>query len=680
MENTEQNPLLQPSNLPNQAADFPRIKAEHYVPAIKKGIELARARVEKIKSMEASFKATIVGLEQSSQELDRISSIYFNLFSAEASEQHQALAGEMSALLSNYQSDVTLDDDLFAKVKEVYDKRSSLNLDMEDAKLLEETYTSFTRNGALLSPTDKETLRRIDQELSGLSPKFSENLLKAKNSYQLFIDSESDLTGLPESAIEAAKAAAEQKGQPDKWFFNLDYPSLLPFLTYNQNRELREQLWRANASVATSGEHDNRGLIKSIVELRDRRAKLLGAKNHAAFVLQKRMAEAPERVDQFLKELIPPSLSAAKKEIQTLREFAKDLDGLDQIMPWDLAYYREKLKQKTFQFEEEQLRPYFKLENVIDGVFLHAEKLYGLTFKPASGYPTYHPDVKVFEVFKKDSNDFVGVFYADFFPRETKRGGAWMTNYREQGLEGDDIKRPLVSIVCNFTKPTPSKPSLLTFQEVQTLFHEFGHSLHSLLSQCRYQSLSGTNVYWDFVELPSQIFENWTLEKQSLDLFAKHYETGAPIPSDLCDKLVKSSQFMAGYDSCRQLRFATLDMTYHTLQDFSKLDDIEAFEVESTKELSLLPHVDGTLFSTSFSHIFAGGYSAGYYSYKWAEVLDADAFEAFKENGLFDPKTASSFHDNILSQGGREHPMELYKRFRGREPDPQALLRRAGLV
>jgi peptidyl-dipeptidase Dcp len=473
--------------------------------------------------------------------------------------------------------------------------------------------------------------------------------------------------------------AAEAKGKKGQWLFTLQAPSLIPFLTYSSVRELREKIWRANSSKAFGGEFDNQEIIKKIVVLKGKRAQLLGFKNHAEYVLEERMAQNSETVFNFLKRLLDPSKVAAAKDLKEVQDYRMQLEGTSEIKPWDFAYYSEKLKEQKYAFNEEELRPYFKLENVIQGVFEHSRKLFGLVFKPTTNVPVYHPDVKTFEVFNEKDNSYIGLFYADFFPRETKKGGAWMTNYREQGLWGSEVKRPHVSIVCNFTKPTTTKPSLLTYDEVRTLFHEFGHALHGLLSQCKYKTLSGTNVYWDFVELPSQIMENWTEEQEGLDLFAKHYETGASIPAELVAKIKKASLFQSGWMSLRQVSFAWLDMTWYT-SDASKITDVDAFETAATEITRLLPKEPGTNQSCSFGHIFGGGYSAGYYSYKWAEVLDADAFEYFKEKGLYNPEVAAKFKNSILSRGGTAHPMDLYKEFRGREPDPNSLLRRSGLL
>lgn len=678
---TIQNPLLEKFVLKDQAVPFDLVKTDHFLPALETAIQWARTNIEAIKKnkSEPSFENTIVPLETCSEAVERVVGIYGNLESAHASEAHRALAKDIYPKYTAFSSDISLDEEIFQKVKVVYDKRNSLDLNKEQLKLIEKTYLSFSRNGALLDPEGKEKLRTMDQELSVLGPKFAENVLKATNSFEMLLDQKSDLEGLPEGAIEAAAHSAESKGHKGQWLFNLQMPSYLPFLTYAKNRALREKMWRAYNSKAFKDSFDNQENIKKIVTLRHQRAQLLGFKTHADFVLAERMAKDPVTVKDFLMKLLEPSKMAAQKDFDEVRAFAKETEGISDLQPWDFAYFSEKLKEQKYAFNEEDLRPYFKLENVVEGVFEHARRLYGLTFKETKEAPVYHPEVKAYEVFEEKTGKYISLFYTDFFPRETKKGGAWMTTFRDQGLLDGEVRRPHVSIVCNFTKPTPTKPSLLSYDEVRTLFHEFGHALHGMLSECTYRTLSGTNVYWDFVELPSQIMENWVGEKEGLDVFARHYETNAPIPAELVEKIKKSARFQAGWASLRQLQFGLLDMSWHS-QDPGKITDVDDFEVTATQTTRLIPKVPGTNNSCSFSHIFAGGYSAGYYSYKWAEVLDADAFEFFKEKGLFDSEVANKFKENVLSRGGTEHPMELYKKFRGREPDPQALLRRDGLI
>jgi peptidyl-dipeptidase Dcp len=678
---TTQNPLLEKFTLKDQAVPFTDIKDEHFLPALDEAIEIAKKNIDSIKKTksEPSFENTIIQLETSSELLERVMGIYSNLELANGNETLQALAKEIYPKATAFASDVSLDEVIFEKVRVVYDKRKSLDLTAEQNKLLEKTYLSFTRNGALLNEEGKQKLRAIDQELSVLGPQFSEHVLKATNAFEMSLDNKADLEGLPEGAIEAAAMAAEAKGQTGKWLFNLQIPSYLPFLTYAKNRSLREKMWRAYNSRAFNDAYDNQELIKKIVTLRHQRAQLLGFKSHADFVLAERMAKDTTTVKDFLMALLEPSKKAAKRDLEELTNFAKETDGLADVKPWDFSYYSEKLKEKKYAFNEEDLRPYFKLESVVAGVFEHARRLYGLKFKAVPELHGYHPDVKAYEVSDEDTGKYIGLLYTDFFPRPSKKGGAWMTSFRDQGLHQGEVERPHISIVCNFTQPTPTKPSLLSYDEVQTLFHEFGHALHGMLSEVTYRSLGGTNVYWDFVELPSQIMENWVGEKEGLDIFARHYETNEQIPAELVEKIKRSAKFQAGWASLRQLQFALLDMAWHS-QDPSKITDVDAFETEATALTRLIPKVPGTNTSVSFSHIFAGGYSAGYYSYKWAEVLDADAFEFFKEEGLFNPDVAKKFKSHVLSRGGTEHPMELYKKFRGREPDPNALLRRDGLI
>lgn len=664
----------------DEAIDFSQIKTEDFLPAIEAGIEQARANIKKIKSnpQPPTFENTLLAFESASELMEQSSGVYWNLFSAHGTPEHRALAKDISPKLAAFSSEISLDPDLFKRVKTLHDQMPQLHLNTEQSQMLDKSYKSFIRNGALLNDTDKETLRNIDQELSTLSPQFSEHVLKATNAFELWITDKADLAGLPDSAIEAAAMEAEKKGKKGQWLFTLQAPSFMPFMQYANNRALRKQLWQAYNSRAYKDAYDNSPVILKMVQLRQKRAQLLGFKNHAEFVLAERMAETPTTVFQFLQKLLTPSKKAAEQDLQDLRDYKKTVEGSDDLQPWDVAYYSEKLKEAKYQFNEEELRPYFQLESVIAGVFEHAKRLYGLQFKKCTDVPKYHPEVEVYEV-TDEAGKYVGLFYTDFFPRETKQGGAWMTTFRDQGLWWGQTRRPHVAIVCNFTKPTPTKPSLLTYDEVQTLFHEFGHALHGLLSQCQYRTLSGTSVYWDFVELPSQIMENWVKEKEGLDLFAKHFESKQPIPADLVEKVKKSQRFQTGWFSLRQINFALLDMNWHT-EDANTITDVMSFEEKITAPTRLFPVFPGINNSCSFGHIFSGGYSAGYYSYKWAEVLDADAFEFFKEKGLFNREVAESFKNNILSRGGTEHPMTLYKKFRGREPDPNALLRRDGLI
>ncbi|MBK7960315.1 MAG: M3 family metallopeptidase [Bdellovibrionales bacterium] len=675
------NPPLHVSTLPDEAIPFSQIQLTHFLPALEASITLAKANIAGIKqnTERPSFENTILALETCSEDLDRVAGVFGNLESAAGGPEMMKLAPEIYRKVSEFSSDVSLDPELFSKVNAVYENKSDFNLTPEQDRLLEKTYKSFVRNGARLSPSAKEKIRQIDQELSSLAPKFSENVLTATNAFEMWITDSHDLEGLPEGAIEAAAMAAKAKNKPGQWLITLQIPSYLPFLTYGKNRTLREKLWRAASTRCFKDNCDNQNVIVTMVQLKHQRAQLLGFKNHADFVLSERMAKDPSTVRAFLDRLLTASKQSAQKDLQEVEEFAKSLDNLDNIKPWDFSYYSEKLKETKYSFNEEDLRPFFQLEFAIEGVFEHARRLYGLIFKLNPTIPAYHPEVKVFDILEEATGRFLGLFYADFFPRETKRGGAWMTSYRDQGLFRGQVRRPHISIVCNFTRPTETKPALLSYDEVRTLFHEFGHALHGILSECTYRSLAGTNVYWDFVELPSQIMENWVGEKEGLDLFAKHYKTLEPIPAELVEKLKRSQKFQAGWSCLRQIQFAFLDLAWHSTEP-SLITDVDLFEAEATAHVRVIEKVAGTNSSCFFGHICAGGYSAGYYSYKWAEVLDADAFEFFKEEGLFDPTVATRFKEHILSKGGTEHPMELYKKFRGREPDPEALLRRDGLL
>ena len=672
--------LNKPFNTSYNTAPFSKIKTEDFLPAFKTGIEKAKAEIDDIvnNTENPSFENTIEALDYSGEELDRISSIFFNLNSAETNDEIQKVAQEVSPLLSEFSNDITLNEELFKRVKAVYDSKSGLKLTTEQETLLDKKYKSFSRNGANLSDDKKEKLRAIDKELSQLKLKFGEHILAETNKFEMHLTDEAHLSGLPEGAKEAAKQLAEAKNK-DGWLITLDYPSYIPFMTYADNRELREKLSKAFGRKGFQNDNlDNQNIVLKIANLRYNRAQLLGYKSHAHFVLEERMAETPEKVKSFLNELLEKAKPAADEEFKKLEDFAKELDGIDQLQKWDSGYYSEKLKQKLFDLDDEQLKPYFKLENVISGAFTIANKLFGLQFEEIDSVDKYHDDVLTYKVTDAEGQ-LVSIFYADFFPRAGKRNGAWMTSYKPQMIKNGVNERPHVSIVCNFTKPTKSKPSLLTFNEVTTLFHEFGHALHGMLANTTYPSLSGTSVYWDFVELPSQILENWCYEEESLKLFATHYETDEMIPMELIDKIKKSSTFHEGMQTLRQLSFGLLDMSWHGV-DPTNIKNVKAHEVEAFGDTSLYPDVAENCMSTSFSHIFQGGYSSGYYSYKWAEVLDADAFEYFKEEGIFNKKVADKFKAFVLSQGGTENPMTLYKKFRGQEPKPEALLRRAGLL
>jgi peptidyl-dipeptidase Dcp len=672
--------LNKPFNTAHNTAPFSKLKTEDFLPAFKTAIEKAKAEIDTIvnNSESPTFQNTIEALDYSGEELDRISSIFFNLNSAETNDQIQKIAQEVSPLLSEFSNDITLNEDLFKRVKMVYNSKSTLDLTTEQETLLDKKYKGFSRNGANLPEDKKEKLRTIDKELSQLKLKFGEHILAETNKFEMHLTNESDLSGLPEGAKEAAKQLAESKDK-DGWLITLDYPSYIPFMTYADNRELREKLSKAFGSKGFNNDDlDNQDIVLKIAQLRFERAQLLGYKTHAHFVLEERMAETPEKVNTFLNELLDKAKPAAKDEFKKLEDFAKDLDGIDQLQKWDSGYYSEKLKQKLFSLDDEQLKPYFKLENVIDGSFTVANKLFGLQFEEIDTIDKYHDDVLTYKVTDTDG-ELVSIFYADFFPRAGKRNGAWMTSYKPQMIKNGENLRPHVSIVCNFTKPTKSKPSLLTFNEVTTLFHEFGHALHGMLANTTYPSLSGTSVYWDFVELPSQILENWCYEEETLKLFATHYETGEVIPMELIEKIKASSTFHEGMQTLRQISFGLLDMSWHGV-DPTHITDVKTYETKAFGDTSLYPSVSENCMSTAFAHIFQGGYSSGYYSYKWAEVLDADAFEYFKEEGVFNKTVADKFRTFVLSKGGTQNPMTLYKKFRGQEPKPEALLRRAGLL
>lgn len=675
------NPLLSIPDTPFQTPPFSQIKNEHFLPAIKELITSAKAEIAVITEQKepASFANTIEALERSGQLLDRASSVFFNLNSAETSDELQAIARDVSPLLSEFSNDILLNEQLFERVKAAFDTTDQEALSAEQQMLLNKSYKGFVRNGALLNDDQKAQLREIDIRLSKLSLEFGEHVLAETNRYAMVLENESDLAGLPAHAKEMAAQTAKEKGHEGKWVITLDYPSYVPFMTYADNRELRKELSLAFSSKGFKGDElDNQEIVKQIVRLRNERARLLGYETHAHFVLEERMAESPEKVMNFLDEIQKYGKPGAERDVQEVAAYAKKIDGLTDLQRWDFGYYSEKLKKEKYTIDDELLKPYFKLENVVDGVFKTANKLFGLNFKENTEIDTYHPDVTVYEVTDADGKE-VAIFYADFFPRAGKRAGAWMTSFAGQYKDENGDHRPLISNVCNFTKSTATTPSLLTFNEVTTLFHEFGHGLHGMLANGTYESLSGTSVYWDFVELPSQILENWCYEKECLDLFARHYETGEAIPEELIQKIKDSANFMEGYQTMRQLGFGKLDMAWHG-QDNSEVEDVATFEKAILEENSVLPSVDGTNMSCSFSHIFQGGYSAGYYSYKWAEVLDADAFAYFQEAGIFNKEIADKFKENVLSAGGSEHPMTLYKRFRGQEPDVKALLKRAGLL
>ncbi|NHM08149.1 M3 family metallopeptidase [Flavobacterium sp. CYK-4] len=674
------NILTQKFHTKYDTAPFSKIKNEDFMPAFKEAISMARAEIDAIVNNPETptFENTIEALAFSGDTLDRVSNIFFNLHSAETNDELQQIAQEVSPLLSEFSNDIRLNAALFAKVKAVYEQKENLKLTPEQTTLLDKTYKGFSRNGANLPEDKKEKLREIDKELSMLSLQFGENVLAETNAFQLHLTDDQDLAGLPEGAIEAARLLAKNQDK-DGWIFTLDFPSYVPFMTYADNRDLRKTLALAyGAKGFQKNEHDNQEIVLKIAKLRFERAQLLGYQTHAHFVLEERMAQSPEKVKLFLADLLAKAKPAAEREFKQLSQFAKDLHGIEKLEKWDGAYYSEKLKQQLFALDDEQLKPYFQLEKVLEGAFTVANKLYGLTFTEIFDIDKYHEEVMTYEV-KDENGNLVSVFYADFFPRKGKRNGAWMTSFKSQYVKDGVNERPHISNVCNFTKPTETKPSLLTFNEVTTLFHEFGHGLHGMLANTVYPNLSGTSVYWDFVELPSQIMENWCYEAEALELFARHYQTGEMIPMELVEKIRESASFQEGMATLRQLSFGLLDMGWHG-QDTTHINDVKQFELEQFADTQLYPDVPENAMSTAFSHIFQGGYSSGYYSYKWAEVLDADAFEYFKENGIFNKDIATKFKENVLSKGGTEPPMVLYKRFRGQEPKPEALLKRAGLI
>lgn len=665
-------------NTEYDSAPFSKFSSEDYKPAIEQAITEALAEIQEITNNHSvpTFENTIERLAFSGEKLDRISAMFFNLHNAETNDILQKQAQEISPLLSDFQNDIFLNTKLFDRIKFVYEHFSPKT--KEQQMLLEKTYKSFTRNGANLSEFDKETLREIDKNLALKSLQFSQNVLAQTNDYQLFIQNEEDIKGLPDFAKEpAAKLAKEQQKQG--WIFTLNAPSLIPFLTYCENRNLRKELYLANASKCfNSQNYDNQQLVIDIANLRKERANLLGYRTYADFVLEERMAQSPSEVQKFLHELLQKAKPTAQKQLEELKNFAYERDEISDFNKWDTAFYCEKLRKKLFNLDDEALKPYFKLENVLNGIFQISKKLYGLDFEEITNIDTYHNEVKTFKI-TNEKGEYTALLYTDFHPRKGKRNGAWMTSFKNQSMKENVNSRPHISIVCNFTRPTETTPSLLTFNEVRTLFHEFGHALHGILAQTIYPNLSGTNVFWDFVELPSQIMENWCYEEQALQLFATHYQTGELIPMEYIEKIKQSSAFMEGLQTLRQLSFGLLDMAWHQ-NPINNSEEVKTFEQNAISPTEIYPKTDENICtSTSFSHIFAGGYAAGYYSYKWAEVLDADAFELFTERGIFDPKTASDFKTHILSKGGSEPPMDLYTQFRGKKPSVDALLKRANL-
>lgn len=681
MVQAESNPFFGKYKTPFETPPFDKIKTEHYEPAFKRGIAELKEEVDKIanNAEPATFENTIVALERSGELLSRVSGAFFNVLSANANDEMMEISQRISPDLTESSNNIYLNEKLFARVKAVYDQRQSLNLSIEDARLLDETYRAFQESGATLSAEDKEKYRALSTELSLLSLQFDQNALKDQNRFEMLLTDEKDIAGLPESIREAAAHLAKEKGK-EGWLFTLDAPSYVPFMRYADSRALREKMYRAYMSTGNKGdEYDNKEIIRKLVNGRLALAQLMGYPNYAAFELSHKMAKNTDNVYKLLNQLLDAYKPVAINEYNAVQGFAMGMEQQNmQVMPWDWSYYSEKLKDLRFKVNDEMTRPYFQLENVKKGVFGLATQLYGLTFKENKKIPVYDKEVQAYEVYDAEGN-FKAVLYTDFFPREGKQSGAWMNGIRSQyrDAKGKDV-RPQIIIVMNFTRPTDTKPSLLTFDEVETLLHEFGHALHGICANGTYASLSGTSVYQDFVELPSQIMENWLTEKEYLDQIAVHYQTGEKIPQELVQKLIDASNFNTGYACCRQVSFGLLDMAWHTITEPFE-GDVVAFEKKAWAPAAIVPEVPEACMSTSFGHLFAGGYAAGYYGYKWAEVLDADAFSVFKEKGIFNKEVAKSFYDNILSKGGTEDPAVLYKRFRGQDPTIDALLIRNGI-
>jgi len=678
--NNMENPLLEESSAPFGAPQFDKIENEHYLPAFEAGIAEAKAEIDAIiaNQDEPTFENTIEAMEYAGQTLDRVAGIFYNLMEADTDDQMQQIAEQVSPMLTEYSMYVSLNNDLFQKVKAVYEKKDELGLDKDQMKLLEDNYKSFVRGGANLSDEDKALYSKWAEELSLATLQFSKNVLAATNAYTLHVTDSADLAGLPEYVKVMGAETAREKGL-EGWAFTLDYPSYGPFMKFSANRELRKDMWMAYNTRAIGGEFDNTEIVKKIVDLRIKSANILGYETYADYALEERMAKNKVTVNEFIKNLLVPSMEFAKKDVADVLAYARKNGFEDsQLMPWDFTFWSEKYQEAEYSLNEEQLKPYFQLENCIDAVFDLANRLYGITFHELDNVPVYHEDVKVYEV-KDADGSHLALFYADFFPRASKRGGAWMTEFRGQSMRDGVEYRPFISTVMNFTKPSGDAPSLITHSELTTFLHEFGHALHGILAEGRYPSLTGTSVSRDFVELPSQIMENWAYEPEYLNSFAKHYQTGEPIPAELIEKIVAAKNYLAGYGQVRQLHFAYLDMAWHTLTEVPEAGTVE-FEQSTLAPYAIMPSAEGAAFSTSFSHIFSGGYSAGYYSYKWAEVLEADAFSLFKEKGIFNTEVSHSFRENILSKGGAEDEAVIYRNFRGHDPEPQALMEKLGLV
>ena len=675
-----ENPLLTESTAPFGAPQFDKIRTEHYLPAFEAAIAEAKAEVDAIVANpdEPTFENTIEAMEYSGKTLNTVAGIFYNLMEAHTSDEMQAIAEQIAPMMTEYSMYVSLNEDLFKRVKAVYDKKDELGLEADQMTLLDDNYKSFVRGGANLSAEDKALYSKWSEELSLASLAYGKNVLAATNAYTLHITDSTQLAGLPGYVKTMGAETAAEKGL-EGWAFTLDYPSYGPFLKYSTVRDLRKDMWTAYNTRAAGGEFDNSEIVKNIVDLRIKIANILGYETYADYALEERMAKNKLTVNEFIKNLLEPSMAYAKKDVADVLAYAKK-NGFEgnELMPWDFNFWSERYQEAEYSLNAEELKPYFQLESCIDAVFGLATRLYGITFKELDNVPVYHEEVKVYEVLDADGSH-LALFYADFFPRASKRGGAWMTEFRGQRIENGVEYRPFISIVCNFTKPTADAPSLITHDELTTFLHEFGHALHGILAQGRYPSLTGTGVSRDFVELPSQIMENWAFEPEYLNSFAKHYQTGEPIPAELIEKIVAAKNYLAGYGQVRQLHFGYLDMAWHSLTELPEQGTVD-FEQSVLAPYAVMPSVEGAAFSTSFSHIFSGGYSAGYYSYKWAEVLEADAFSLFKEKGIFNKEVAESFRKNILEMGGAVDEAVIYRNFRGHDPQPEALMEKLGLT
>ena len=677
--NDMENPFLRESSAPFGAPEFDKIRTEHYLPAFEEGVAEGKAEIDAIVANpdEPTFENTIEAMEYAGQTLNKVAGIFFNLMEAHTNDQMQAIAEKVTPMLTDFSMYTSLNAPLFERVKAIYEKKDELGLDQDQMTLLEDTYRGFVRGGANLSAEDKAVFSKLSEELSLASLQFSKNVLDATNAYTLHVKDSADLAGLPEYVRTMGAETAKEKGL-EGWAFTLAYPSFAPFMKFSENRELRKQMWTAYNSKALGGDFDNSELVKKIVDLRIKTANMLGYETFADYALEVRMAKDRKTATDFINGLLVSSLPFAKKDVADVQAYAKANGFTEKLMPWDYSYWSERLQKEQYSLNEELLKPYFQLENCIDAVFGLATRLYGITFHELKDMPVYHEEVKVYEV-KDADGSHLALLYADFFPRSSKRGGAWMTEFRGQSIQNGVEKRPFINIVMNFTKPTADAPSLITHGELTTFLHEFGHALHGILAKGRYPSLTGTGVSRDFVELPSQIMENWAYEPEYLNGFAKHYQTGEAIPMELIEKIVAAKNFQAGYAQVRQLHFGYLDMSWHTLTEVPSVSTLE-FEQKTLAPYAMIPSVEGCGFSTSFSHIFTGGYSAGYYSYKWAEVLEADAFSLFQEKGIFNTEVANAFRKEILEKGGMEDEAVIYRNFRGRDPQPEALMEKLGLT